>query len=52
MLDTLVRMVSDIGAKPLAEGIETAAEAQACQDIGFVLAQGFFFGRPAPIRYT
>ncbi|QDS96397.1 Putative cyclic-di-GMP phosphodiesterase AdrB [Roseimaritima multifibrata] len=48
MLSTLVRMVRDLDIQALAEGIETAEEAQACQDLGFDLAQGFYFGRPAP----
>jgi EAL domain-containing protein (putative c-di-GMP-specific phosphodiesterase class I) len=30
----------------LAEGVETVAEANACREIGFDLAQGYLFGRP------
>ncbi|WP_153558295.1 EAL domain-containing protein [Roseimaritima sediminicola] len=48
MLKTLVRMVRDLDILALAEGIETAEEAEACLDIGFDLAQGFYYGRPAP----
>lgn len=48
MTETLVRMVRDLGIQSLAEGIETAEEAEACADIGFELAQGYHFGRPAP----
>lgn len=48
MTETLVRMVRDLDILSLAEGIETEEEAKACLDIGFELAQGYHFGRPAP----
>lgn len=47
MVQTLVSMVRDFGISPLAEGIEKDAEAEACREIGFELAQGFHFGRPS-----
>jgi EAL domain-containing protein (putative c-di-GMP-specific phosphodiesterase class I) len=47
---TLVRMASELGATPLAEGIETEGEAQTCEQLGFVLGQGYYFGRPAAAR--
>ena len=50
MLASLVSMVIDLGVNPLAEGVECAAEAEACRDLGFLTAQGFYFGRPAPVR--
>lgn len=50
MVATMVSMVCDFGIAPLAEGVETAEEAEACQQLGFEFAQGFFFGRPAPWR--
>jgi EAL domain-containing protein (putative c-di-GMP-specific phosphodiesterase class I) len=34
----------------LAEGVEVADEAATCVALGFDLAQGFYFGRPAPMR--
>jgi len=46
MVASLVRIVLDLGVTPLAEGIETAEEAQVCSDLGFQLAQGYFYGRP------
>lgn len=49
MLQTLVQMVRDLEIRALAEGIETSTEAEACRDIGFDLAQGYYFGRPAPL---
>jgi EAL domain-containing protein (putative c-di-GMP-specific phosphodiesterase class I) len=48
-LATLVRMVRDLGIATLAEGTETREEAETCLAIGFDLAQGFHFGRPAPL---
>ena len=48
MLETLVQMVRDLDIAALAEGIETPEESLACRDLGFDLAQGFYFGRPSP----
>jgi EAL domain-containing protein (putative c-di-GMP-specific phosphodiesterase class I) len=50
LLATLVQMVRDLGIRSIAEGVETPAEAEVCREAGFDLAQGFFFGRPAPAR--
>ncbi len=44
MLASLVRIVVDLGVSPLAEGIETQAEAEVCTQMGFTLAQGYYFG--------
>ncbi len=46
MLKMLVDMANDIPTITLAEGIETAGEAEACRDLGFHLAQGYYFGKP------
>jgi EAL domain-containing protein (putative c-di-GMP-specific phosphodiesterase class I) len=35
--------------KTVAEGIETAAEAEVCARLGFTLAQGFHYGRPVSV---
>ena len=48
VLGSLVRIVLDLGVKPLAEGIENEAEAKVCKELGFTMAQGYYFGRPAP----
>ncbi len=48
MLETLVKMVRELDILALAEGIETEEEAEVCREVGFELAQGFFFGRPSP----
>lgn len=50
MLETLVRLVRDMGIAPLAEGIESAEESTVCQQMGFEYAQGYYFGRPQPIE--
>jgi EAL domain-containing protein (putative c-di-GMP-specific phosphodiesterase class I) len=46
----LVELVRDLGIVPLAEGVELAEEAEACRQIGFDLGQGYYFGRPQPMR--
>jgi EAL domain-containing protein (putative c-di-GMP-specific phosphodiesterase class I) len=48
MVSSLVRMVRDIGIVPLAEGVEREEESEICRDLGFELAQGYFYGKPAP----
>jgi len=48
LLASLVEVGRDIGTAVLAEGVETAAEATACTELGFSHAQGYFFGRPVP----
>lgn len=47
---SLVRIVQQLGAVSLIEGVETVAEADRCRELGFELAQGYFFGRPGPIK--
>ena len=47
MVQTMVSMVKDFGIAPLAEGIETPEEAETCEILGFELAQGYYYGRPA-----
>ncbi len=48
MVSSLLRMVGDLGVVPIAECVESREEAQACQELGFRLAQGNYFGPPAP----
>jgi EAL domain-containing protein (putative c-di-GMP-specific phosphodiesterase class I) len=47
MLASLVKIVHDLGIASLAEGVETEAEHEACRDLGFHYAQGFYYGKPA-----
>jgi EAL domain-containing protein (putative c-di-GMP-specific phosphodiesterase class I) len=46
---SLVSVARDLLVYTVAEGVETAEEADVCMRIGFTHAQGFFFGRPCPI---
>lgn len=50
MLASLVQMVRDLGIVSLAEGVETPGESETCKQMGFDLAQGYLFGRPAPAK--
>jgi EAL domain-containing protein (putative c-di-GMP-specific phosphodiesterase class I) len=50
MLQALVKMMHDLGITTIAECIEGEAEGVACQQLGFDLGQGFFYGKPAPIE--
>ena len=45
---SLIRIVQDLGVAPLAEGVETEEEAAVCRELGFVLAQGYLFGKGEP----
>jgi EAL domain-containing protein (putative c-di-GMP-specific phosphodiesterase class I) len=47
MLASLVKMVHELGITPLAEGIEEIADHEVCRQIGFTLAQGFYYGHPS-----
>lgn len=47
-VQTLVQMVRALGIQAVAEGIECHACALACQEVGFCLGQGNYFGRPSP----
>jgi EAL domain-containing protein (putative c-di-GMP-specific phosphodiesterase class I) len=48
LLASLVAAARELGVETVAEGVETAAEAEACRGAGFTHAQGFFFGAPRP----
>ncbi len=50
LIESLVQVSKQLNTVTLAEGIETADEARVCQQLGFELAQGYYFGRPAPIE--
>lgn len=47
-LDEYLQASRRVGAIALVEGVERPEQAQLLRDAGFQLAQGFFFGRPAP----
>jgi len=46
LVKTLIRMVQGFKITPIAEGVERGEEAQACAELGFELAQGYYLGRP------
>ena len=49
ILTSLVAVARDLLVYTVAEGVETAEEADVCMRIGFTHAQGYFFGRPQAI---
>ena len=48
MVKAILALGQGIGASVIAEGIHTAEEVQALQDMGVEYGQGFFFARPDP----
>jgi EAL domain-containing protein (putative c-di-GMP-specific phosphodiesterase class I) len=46
LVESLVQLARQLGITTVAEGIETAGEAETCRKIGFELMQGYYFGRP------
>jgi EAL domain-containing protein (putative c-di-GMP-specific phosphodiesterase class I)/DNA-binding response OmpR family regulator len=46
LVKMLVELSARIGAKTLAEGIETIEEYEACRSLGIDLLQGYFFAHP------
>jgi EAL domain-containing protein (putative c-di-GMP-specific phosphodiesterase class I) len=49
LVASLVAAARELLVKTVAEGVETAAEAEVCKRLGFALAQGHHFGRPVPV---
>jgi len=49
LVAALAAAAHGLGAQTVAEGVETAAEAEACVRAGFTYAQGYHFGRPVPV---
>ncbi len=50
LLTSLVSVARELLIQTVAEGVETAEEADVCMHVGFTHAQGFFFGHPRPIE--
>ncbi len=48
IISGLVRMIKDLGSGVVAEGVETAEQAEFLSRIGCDLAQGYLFSRPLP----
>ena len=49
MIASLVQVVRELEVIPLAEGVESESESSVCKQLGFEMAQGFYFGRPLPV---
>lgn len=47
LLKSLVHHCRDRGIKTIAEGLDNQADGEFCQEIGFDLFQGYFYGKPA-----
>ena len=45
-----VGLARDFGYKTVAEGIEDAETLAIVRELGVDLAQGYFLGRPAPVK--
>lgn len=52
VLKHLVNMMLELKCLLVAEGVETERDADNCRAYGFHLAQGYLFGRPAPVSDT
>lgn len=50
MLQSLNRMIRDLGIRTVAEGVEDSTTAEVCIAIGIDLLQGFYCGRPEPME--
>jgi EAL domain-containing protein (putative c-di-GMP-specific phosphodiesterase class I) len=50
LVASLVAAARELLVKTVAEGVETAEEAASCMRAGFSYAQGYHFGRPAPVE--
>ncbi len=49
LVDGIIRMAQSFRMEVVAEGIETAAQAQALTAMGCHLGQGFYYSRPVPL---
>ena len=46
LVRSLVSLAGDLEIETVAEGLETEAEAEICQELGFDFGQGLLFGAP------
>jgi EAL domain-containing protein (putative c-di-GMP-specific phosphodiesterase class I) len=49
IIQAIANIASALGASILAEGVETEDEASTLHALGCNAAQGYYFGRPAPL---
>lgn len=50
MIQSLIYVIKDIGIQSFAEGVETMEQYEFLKSIGCEKAQGFFFGKPLPLK--
>ncbi|QEG20330.1 EAL domain-containing protein [Mariniblastus fucicola] len=50
LVAAMVKMVTELGITPMAEYVETEAEHETLQQLGFELVQGFQYGHPSSIE--
>src|SRR5271165_4612105 len=48
IVKTIIGMAKNLGMATVAEGVETAEQAGALADLGCMVAQGYYYGRPEP----
>ncbi|MDG2013737.1 MAG: EAL domain-containing protein, partial [Pirellulaceae bacterium] len=49
VVSLIAKMVNDLGIISLAEGVECRETHEVLKEMNFTLAQGFYYGKPAPI---
>jgi EAL domain-containing protein (putative c-di-GMP-specific phosphodiesterase class I) len=47
---SIVELADKVGARTIAKGVETRSDLVAAHEMGFDMAQGFLFGKPANAR--
>jgi EAL domain-containing protein (putative c-di-GMP-specific phosphodiesterase class I) len=52
LVENMLQLASSLGMNVVAEGIESAADANALIDLGCDFGQGYAFGRPQPIEHS
>jgi len=50
LVSAMVKMITELGITPMAEYVETKGEHETLKQLGFELAQGYFYGRPTSIE--
>jgi EAL domain-containing protein (putative c-di-GMP-specific phosphodiesterase class I) len=51
VVSLIAKMVNDLGIVSLAEGVECEESHEVLKEMNFTLAQGFLYGKPAPISF-
>lgn len=49
LVGSIASMAKGLRLEPIAEGIETAQQAELLRQAGWVIGQGYYFGKPAPL---